>query len=31
VVGDGERFGQVVAVDADDVEDILRRFGITQR
>ena len=28
VVGDGERFGRVVAVDADDVADIVRRFGI---
>ena len=30
VVGDGERFGRVVAVDADDVVDIIRRFGIHQ-
>ena len=30
VVGDGERFGRVVAVDADDIVDILRRFGIHQ-
>jgi hypothetical protein len=28
VVGDGERFGRVVPVDADDVADIVRRFGI---
>jgi hypothetical protein len=27
VVGDGERFGKVVAVDDDDVTDIVRRYG----
>jgi hypothetical protein len=30
VVGDGERFGRVVAVDADDVPDIIRRFGVRE-
>lgn len=28
VVGDGERFGKVIAVDDNDVTGIIRRFGI---